>query len=297
MEMAGERNLASRRKRLPENASGDFYVDSTCIDCETCQWVAPRSFAQAATTSYVYQQPTNKVDQHRALMALIACPVGAIGSTEKYDFAEAIAAFPEHLEDNVYSCGFHSAASFGSASYLIQRPEGNILIDSPRFAGHLLDKIDAMGGIRWMYLTHKDDIAEHQKFHDRYGCDRIIHEDDMVRGLEGAEMVIRGDQPIILGDGLTIIPVPGHTRGSTCLHYADKFLFTGDHLAWSAKSESLRAFRNVCWFDWSAQTASVERLTDFRFEWVLPGHGQAGNRSAADMAACLEDCIAWMRAK
>ncbi|MDA0239672.1 MAG: MBL fold metallo-hydrolase [Proteobacteria bacterium] len=289
--------MANKLKRLPENTSGDFYVDSTCIDCETCQWVAPNSFAQATTTSYVHQQPPNGPDQHRALMALIACPVGAIGTDRKHDIWAAKNSFPEHLEDNVYACGFHAAASFGAASYFIQRPEGNVLIDSPRFAGHLLNKIDAMGGIRWMYLTHKDDIAEHQKFRDRYGCDRIIHEDDLVRGLEDAEMIIRGDQPVILDEGLTIIPVPGHTRGSTCLRYADKFLFTGDHLAWSENSKTLRAFRNVCWFDWSAQTASMERLAEFRFEWVLPGHGQPGNRSASEMAACLEDCIAWMRTK
>lgn len=289
--------MANQTKRLTENVGGEFYVDSTCIDCETCQWLAPDSFAQAVTTSYVHAQPRSSAEHRRALMALVACPVGAIGTEGKQEIKDILDAFPEHLEDNVYNCGFHSAASFGAASYFIQHPEGNILVDSPRFAGSLVRRIEAMGGVRWMYLTHKDDIAEHQRFHDSFGCERIIHEDDVVRGLENAEIIIRGDDPVKLADDLTIIPVPGHTRGSTCLHYAEKFLFTGDHLAWSDEANSLRASPNVCWFDWSAQTASMARLRDYPFEWVLPGHGQRANRPAPEMAARVEDCIAWMGAK
>ena len=32
----------------------------------------------------------------------------------------------------MYCCGWHSVKSFSTASYLIRRPEGNILVDSPR---------------------------------------------------------------------------------------------------------------------------------------------------------------------
>ena len=37
-------------------------------------------------------------------------------------------AFPERLDDNVYFCGYASPDSYGAASYLIVRPEGNVLI-------------------------------------------------------------------------------------------------------------------------------------------------------------------------
>ncbi len=33
--------MASLEKRRPENIAGNFYVDSTCIDCDTCRWMSP----------------------------------------------------------------------------------------------------------------------------------------------------------------------------------------------------------------------------------------------------------------
>ncbi len=33
--------MADPKKRRPENAPGDFYVDAACIDCDTCRWLAP----------------------------------------------------------------------------------------------------------------------------------------------------------------------------------------------------------------------------------------------------------------
>jgi hypothetical protein len=36
--------MAKVEKRRLENVEGNFYVDSTCIDCDTCRWVAPNTF-------------------------------------------------------------------------------------------------------------------------------------------------------------------------------------------------------------------------------------------------------------
>lgn len=30
-----------------------------------------------------------------------------------------------------------------------------------------------------MFLTHQDDVADHAKWAARFGCERIIHEDDV----------------------------------------------------------------------------------------------------------------------
>jgi glyoxylase-like metal-dependent hydrolase (beta-lactamase superfamily II) len=204
----------------------------------------------------------------------------------------AITAFPELVEDNVYFCGYASPNSFGAASYFIQRPEGNVLIDSPRFAQHLVKRFDEMGGIATMFLTHKDDIADHQKYHDRFGCRRIIHKAD-VRGID-AEDVLDGEDPVRLDDELLAVPVPGHTRGHVVLLYRDKFLFSGDHLAWSDNREELTAFRSVAWYSWQEQTQSMKRLLGLRFEWVLPGHGHRAHLPANDMQKHLADCIKWM---
>ena len=71
--------MANPRKRVPENVPGDFFVDSTCIDCDACRQIAPAVFAEAASTSFVKAQPVASADRRRALQALLACPTGSIG--------------------------------------------------------------------------------------------------------------------------------------------------------------------------------------------------------------------------
>lgn len=56
---------------------------------------------------------------------------------------------------NVYSNGWRSVKSFACESYLIVRPEGNIMIDTPRFNPVLTKRIQELGGIKWIFLTHK----------------------------------------------------------------------------------------------------------------------------------------------
>src|SRR5688572_27347707 len=109
--------------RLPENAPGDLFVDSSCIDCDTCRQIAPSVFARSRRgLSFVQEQPGDAAARHRAVMALVACPTSSIGSESHADVAEAVRSFPEPIEDPVYYCGFTSEASFGASSYLIVRP-------------------------------------------------------------------------------------------------------------------------------------------------------------------------------
>ena len=291
--------MASISLRLPENSPGDFYVDSTCIDCDACRQIAPETFAEDGDYSVVHQQPNNDDEVRRAMMALVACPTASIGTVEHHDAHIGIDAFPELIAENVYYCGFNAESSFGAWSYLIVRPDaagGNVLIDSPRFATQLVKKIDAMGGVRTMFLTHKDDIADHRRFAERYACKRIMHADDGAQRL-GIERVMRGADAVALDDDLTVIPVPGHTRGHMVLLYERRFLFTGDHLAWSPKRQTLTAFRSACWYSWSEQIKSMEKLLDYEFEWVLPGHGRIHHDRATNMRTHLERCIAWMKGR
>jgi len=291
--------MANVALRLPENVPGDFFVDSTCIDCDACRQIAPETFSEAGEYSIVHHQPATNEATKRALMALVACPTGSIGTIEHHDAHIGIDAFPTLIADNVHFCGFTAESSFGAWSYLIVRPEsegGNVLIDSPRFATQLVKKIAAMGGVRTMFLTHRDDVADHARFAARFGCERVMHADDRAARL-GIENVIRGDEPVKLDDDLVAIPVPGHTRGHTVLLYRDKFLFTGDHLAWSPNRQTLTAFRSACWYSWEAQTRSMNRLLNYDFEWVLPGHGRIHHDSRAGMRANLERCIEWMKTR
>ena len=288
--------MASTVERLPDNAPGDFFVDRTCIDCDACRRIAPAVFSGAEAHSYVVRQPESEVDRQRALMALVACPTGSIGTVSRQDARPGIAAFPEPVAENVSFCGFTSKDSFGAWSYFIERPAGNVLVDSPRAVRRLLRHFENRGGIATMFLTHRDDVADHEAFARHFGCRRVIHERDLTRATAGVERALAGDEPIRLDDDLVVIPTPGHTRGHAVLLYREKFLFTGDHVAWSSRRGGLIAFRDACWYSWLEQIRSMERLLDFSFEWVLPGHGAWHHAaSAAAMKRDLEGCIRWMK--
>ena len=290
--------MASVAKRLPKNVAGDFYVDSTCIDCDTCRRIEPAVFEAGDGYSFVGRQPENDPVRRRAMMALVACPTGSIGTVSRADAREAIAGFPEAIAENVSFCGFTSESSFGAWSYLVERPEGNVLVDSPRAANPLVSAIERRGGVDLLFLTHRDDVADHAAFAGRFGCERVLHERDVTSGTRDVERKIAGDQPVRLADDLLAIPTPGHTRGHAVLLYREKFLFTGDHLAWSRRLGQLVGFRDACWYSWDEQVRSMEKLLDYRFEWVLPGHGWRYQAASADaMRKELLKCVAWMKTR
>ena len=287
--------MARLSERRIENVEGDFYVDSTCIDCDTCRWMMPQVFSSEAGQSVVYHQPVTEQERLQSLQALLACPTASIGTVEtSKDILQAQQSFPLHIQDQVYHCGYHSKKSFGAASYLIQRPEGNVLVDSPRFAPPLVKQLEALGGVRYLYLTHRDDVADHEKFRERFSCDRILHQDDITAATQDIEISLTGQEPFALAPDLQIIPVPGHTKGHTVLLYQNRFLFTGDHLAWSATFDHLVGFHRFCWYSWSQQIESMQRLLDYRFEWVLPGHGRRHHAPPQLMQQQLQACLDWM---
>jgi glyoxylase-like metal-dependent hydrolase (beta-lactamase superfamily II)/ferredoxin len=275
-----------------ENAPGDYFVDSSCIDCDTCRQIAPETYGRsdAVGQSVVVVQPETDAARLRAAMALVACPTASIGTARKADVGPAVAAFPEPITEDVYYCGYASEASFGASAYLVRRPEGNVLIDSPRAAGPLLDRIAALGGVRTMILTHRDDVADHEAFHRAFGCDRVIHEADVDPGTSACELQLRDLSPVRLAPDLLVVPVPGHTRGSVALLVGDRYLFSGDHLWYEPLIGRLQASKSVCWYSWEEQIRSMERIAEYSFRWIFPGHGR--RHEAPSTATMREEVIA-----
>ena len=287
--------MANIKLRRNENIKGDIYVDNTCIDCDTCRWMSPTVFHRSGEKSAVYHQPTNHQERETAIQALLSCPTNSIGTIETpKDIQKIQETLPILVADNIYHCGYHSEKSFGAASYFIVRPEGNILVDSPQFLPPLVKRLEEMGGIKYMYLTHRDDVADHQKFREYFSCDRILHVDEISSDTRDVEVKLTDTDPISLTPDLLIIPVPGHTKGHTVLLY-QKFLFSGDHLAWSSRLNQLYAFRRHCWYSWSEQIKSMSTLLPYSFEWVLPGHGHRYHTDQETMQQKLEQCIVWMK--
>lgn len=260
--------MADPSRRLDANAPGAWFVDDSCIDCDACRQIAPGVFGEGDGQAIVEQQPAS--GDVEAFRALVACPVAAIGREETGPFPPDL--FPQLLEDGVFYAGYNSRDSYGANSFFVEREAGNLLIDSPRWAKLLVHEIEKRGGISDILLSHQDDVADADRYQDHFGSRVWIHEADR-RAAPFATDLLEGDEPREIRPSLLAIPVPGHTRGSAVFLLEDKFLFTGDSLYWSRKRKALTASKNYCWYSWEKQVASLARLADYRFEWVLAGHG------------------------
>ena len=268
----------------PRNAPGNLFVDDRCIACDTCRRLAPETFGgDEDDAAFVARQPVSGAERRRALLALVSCPVAAIGARDKAGIAEAARLLPVEVAPGVLDCGYAAESSFGAASWLLRRAGGNVLVDSPRFARPLAERIRALGGVRFQFLTHRDDVADHARWAEAFGCERVLHARDVTAGTRDVERHLEGDDPIAIAEDLVAVPVPGHTAGSTALLANETYLFTGDHL-WGDAAGRLGASRHVCWWNWGAQVHSMERLAALRFEWVLPGHGRPWRATSAEAA-------------
>jgi len=74
--------MANFSDRLPENASGRYYVDSSCIDCDQCRELAPEFFERNEDTglAVVARQPETADEMARVEEVLASCTTGSIGN-------------------------------------------------------------------------------------------------------------------------------------------------------------------------------------------------------------------------
>jgi glyoxylase-like metal-dependent hydrolase (beta-lactamase superfamily II)/ferredoxin len=292
--------MAQIKDKNPNCIEDNFFVDNTCIDCGTCYWIAPSVFRRHDGASIVYAPTESPSKRESAYHALYSCPTHSIGvQTRDPQGKTVLESFPISIEGEVYHCGFHARSSFGAASYYVKTSEGNILVDSPRYTSRLADTLESMGGIQWHLLTHKDDIADTDRYWERFGGSRVIHQLDTDTHTQSYEVILQGEQtqPFNSLADIEVIPVPGHTRGSVCYLYRQKYLFTGDHLAFSRELGHLYAFKRACWYDFEVQIESMKKLLDYSFEWVLPGHSAPMHGTPEQIKDSLKQCIQWMQAQ
>jgi glyoxylase-like metal-dependent hydrolase (beta-lactamase superfamily II) len=280
--------------RNPDSAPGAWYIDLACIDCGASRHVASDLIVERHGRSVFARQPTTPDEALAAWRAVLVCPTASVRSEAKQPRPRGTI-FPQQLTGDVWRCGFNARSSFGAHSYFVARPRsGNLLVDSARFATELVKWFEDAGGIAHILLSHRDDVADAGKYAARFGARVWIHRDDASAAPYATDLLDDEATPAI-APGLVAIPVPGHTRGSVVYLLDDRVLFAGDSLAWSMRAHDLVAFRDACWYSWSALTASLERLADYRFEWLLPGHGWPAHRAAHEMKARLDALVARMR--
>ena len=215
------------------------------------------------------------------------------------EVAAAAASFPEPIDGEVSFCGFTSEQTYGGVELPDRAaggPRRNVLVDSPRFAEPLVRRLRDLGGVRLMVLTHRDDVGDHAAFARAFGCPRVMHAADGAARL-GVERVLAGADVQHLDDGPPRDPDAGAhagprgaaAPGAVPVHGRSPGVVAG------GRGAATRS-REVCWYSWAEQGASMARLLDQRFEWVLPGHGRIHHAPADVMRARLAECVEWMQA-
>jgi len=279
--------MAKLKRALPENAEGNYFVDSSCINCSISRHYAPAIFGDTGTHAYVKRQPVNEHEELSVQQALLACP-------EKTNLSKARDSFPLPLTKEVYLNGFNHRKSYGAHSYFLRVDTGNWLIDSPRFTPHLIHRFEAMGGIKYIFLTHSDDVADAHKYAMHFNAVRIIHQLES-HAQRDAEIILEGDQSQRIDAG-EIHFTPGHTEGHLVLLWNGKYLFSGDHYAWDPPMNHFGSFREHCWYSWDVQIESVRKMAAFKnVIWVFPGHGKWGEVPGGRFPEIISQSVEWMR--
>jgi glyoxylase-like metal-dependent hydrolase (beta-lactamase superfamily II) len=278
------------RKPHPENAPGNWYVDTSCTNCSAAQTVAPGLIVERDGQSVFARQPQTDEELLQAWRARLLCPSASV-RTEREGKAPSDT-FPELMTEGVYRLGYNAASSYGAHSFAILRKTGNFMVDSPRWTHAVVETLERWGGLSAILLTHEDDIGDSKRYAEKFGANVWIHEKDRAAA-PFADKIIEGFEPVSLAPDLLAIPTPGHTRGSVCYLWQNRCLFTGDSLAWDFADENLTAFHDYCW-SWQTQQKSLNRLLDYSFEWIFAGHGGSRHVPVPEMHGRLKTLIARM---
>ena len=266
--------MANPKKRVPENVPGDFFVDSTCIDCDACRQIAPAVFGEAAETSFVKAQPASSADRRQALQALLACPTGSIGCLGDDDVKAVMKDFP--LVDR--GAGLLLRLQLAEVVWRQQ-----LLHPAPR--RQLADRLAevrhaaraAVGGAG----RHRPHLPDPPRRRGRRRALRRAFRAAAASsiGTSCRRSPVRKSSSTATGRGSWPPASSPSRRRATrraTASCSSRTASSSPATTWigTGTSSSLSASEDYCWYSWPQQAESMERLADYRFEWVLPGHGQ-----------------------
>jgi glyoxylase-like metal-dependent hydrolase (beta-lactamase superfamily II) len=286
--------MARVADRNPAGAPGDWFVDTACFDCDAARQVAPGLVGTDASGRSIFlRQPETDDDVRMAWRAVEVCPTRSVGHLTIRRPPEPV--FPHDLGDGVCRLGHNARSSFGAHSYLVTRPAGNVMIDSPRWTREVYEPLEERGGLTMILLSHRDDVADADRYAERFGAEVWIHADDRVAA-PYASHHIEGAEPVTLREDIVAFPVPGHTKGSVLYLVDGHLLFSGDSLAWNPRREQLMAFRDACWYSWPEQRASLSRFAEsgLSFDRLFCGHGWSHDAPADAFDRSLHELVARM---
>ena len=202
---------------------------------------------------------------------------------------------PQAIWNNIFAFP-PNRDTLGGTAYFIVENEANILIDCPAWDEVNQNYLNSVGGVRWLFLTHRGAIGKAREIQQAFGCEILIQEQEayLLPGLR----VTTFKQDFNIGNA-QVIWTPGHSPGSSCLYYPREggVLFSGRHILPNQIGELL-PLRTAKTFHWFRQLASIQLLRD-RFtpetlNYICPGantgflRGKRARASAYEQLARLD---------
>lgn len=280
---------------MAEASSDGWHVDDRCFNCDVSRQLAPDMIGEYEGRSTILRQPRNDSETNILYAAAYACPTRSIRPPSRR-LASTRDPFPMRLDDEVYLCGHNSAQTAGANAYLLRRPAGILMIDTPRWSESLAARYQEFGPVTDVLLTHGDHAAHGHRYAERFGASLWIHEGDLDAAPK-ADRILRGTEPVEVVEGVVAHPLPGHTEGSVLYVADERYCFSGDSLYWSRTTGDIEVFQNATWYSITELAASLARSVGrLRFEWLLAGHGDRRRLAAEDMTYRLHALVARVQA-
>ena len=187
-----------------------------------------------------------------------------------------------------------SELTYGGKGFLLVGSKYNVMVDTPACTPRVIEAVRSRGGLRYIFLSHRDEIGAICALRRELGGAVMLHRSEASQVPCGTDMIF--DTDFEVEPGLWVIHTPGHSPGSSCLLvHRDglKVLFTGDHIL--RRRDEIPAPLKFPWtWDWEAQVASARKLLQFEFDHIVPSHARRLARGYFDdarvrLARALED--------
>ena len=122
--------------------------------------------------------------------------------------------------------------------YIVKHKSGNFLVGCPESSPEeVINKINEMGGISYIFISHRDDVGNACNYSKKFNAKIIVHksESKYVQNCK-VDIPFKADKSIT--SDVEVIHTPGHTPGSSCLFFkSDGYLFTGDQICVNKKGQ------------------------------------------------------------
>jgi glyoxylase-like metal-dependent hydrolase (beta-lactamase superfamily II) len=163
-------------------------------------------------------------------------------------------------------------------AFLLQRPQGNLLVYSAGTVADDARTIDELGGISRHYLNHWHEAAfgGGDRVASTFEAPLFCHENERQSVSETANPAGTFSQRHMHGDDLEVVPIPGHTSGATAYLWdggGHRCLFSGDTV-YLREGEWVAAVLESS--DRGAYVESLELIKNLDFDLLVPWVATAG---------------------